>query len=88
MAFFDGLTFFIALTIGLIPAIFFGIKGIKSKTYILCFSLVMIFAIFLPEPIELLYLFVYIFIEWHIIALFQLLNKKFGKNQSFLLHSI
>lgn len=88
MAFFDGLNFFIALTIGLIPAIFFGIKGIKSKTYILCFSLAMIFAIFIPKPTELLYLFVYIFIEWHIIAIFQLLNKKFGKNKYVYYHAI
>ena len=71
MSFYNGLMFFIVLVIGLIPAVILGVKEKKLKTYIMFFSLLLIYLIYKESPIELFYLLIYIFVEWHVIALYQ-----------------
>lgn len=81
MNFFDGLYFFIVLVIGLIPAIVLGIREKKIEKYLLAFSIVMVLAVLIKQPQELFYLVLYVFMQWHVITLFQLLNRKFPKNR-------
>lgn len=80
MAFYDGLSFFIALIVGCIPAIILGLKEKSNEKYLLAFSLVMILMIFRDDPVRLGYLAMYVFLEWTVIALFQFLRKNYGKN--------
>ena len=78
MSFYNGLIFFIVLVIGLIPAVILGVKEKKLKTYIMFFSLLLIYLIYKESPIELFYLLIYIFVEWHVIALYQWSRTRFG----------
>lgn len=80
MSFYDGLSFFIVLVIGLIPAAVLGLKEKTLKYYTLFLSILFIFMILKEQPLELLYLLVYLFIEWHVIAVYQWTIRKFGKN--------
>lgn len=88
MDFFDGLTFFIALFIGAIPAVILGIREKKIAGYLLCFSLLMVFSIYSKNPRTLLFLLLYIFIEWHIISIFQYILKKRGKSKAVFHHAV
>lgn len=71
MSFYNGLLFFIILFIGLIPAIVMGFREKRLKIYTMLFSLVMLYLVYRESPMELFYLLCYIFIEWHIIAVYQ-----------------
>ena len=88
MSFYNGLMFFIVLVIGLIPAVILGVKEKKLKTYIMFFSLLLIYLIYKESPIELFYLLIYIFVEWHVIALYQWSRTRFGAVKSFYYHAI
>lgn len=88
MAFYDGISFFIILLLGCIPAVILGLKERPIRNYLLAFSLLIIALICGQEPIGLLYLAAYIFLEWHVIAVFQLLRKRWGKNQIVFYHAI
>ena len=80
MSFYDGISFFIILVLGFIPAIILGIKQKSQKNYILLFSIAVILLIFREMPIQLLYFVLYLFIEWHIIAVYQWTLNKWGKS--------
>ncbi len=80
MGFYDGLSFFIALTIGLIPAVILGLLEKSREKYIMFFSLVMIFLIYKQDINSFLYFIAYIFLEISIIAIYQQLHNKYGKN--------
>ena len=79
MGFYDGLTFFIALFIGCIPAVILGFAQKNREKYILFFSLVMAYLIYKEDPKGLLYLITYIFLETTIIQLYQASRKEWGK---------
>lgn len=88
MSFYDGLTFFIVLVLGAIPAIVLGLREKRIGIYTLLFSLVLIFAIYRQTPIELFYLFCYSFFVWHLIALYQYSLRYFGKRKALCFHAI
>lgn len=89
MSFYDGLSFFILLFLVCIPAVILGILGKSNRLYLLGLSLlVVIWVLFVTDPIQILYLSVYLLFEWHIIALFQSLRKKYGKNKVLYFHAI
>lgn len=88
MSFYNGLTFFIILFVGLIPAVVMGVRQKSLKKYTLFLSLVILYLVERDTPIELFYLFVYIFIEWHIIAIYQWSRKQFGKVKAIYHHAI
>lgn len=81
MSFYDGLSFFIMLGIGCIPAVILGIREKSSKNYILILSLIFIFLVFRNTPLSFLYFIVYMFLEWHVIAIYQWTRRKWGKNK-------
>ena len=60
--FYNGLTFFIVLTLGLIPAVILGVKQKSLKKYTAFLSLIMIYLIYRENPKELVYLFLYVFL--------------------------
>lgn len=86
MAFYDGLFFFIILGIVCIPAVILGIKEKNRKNYILFLSLVFAFWIFRDDTINLIYFTVYLFLEWHVIAVYQWSLRRSGKNRSIYMH--
>ena len=88
MSFYDGVMFFIVLIIGLIPAAVLGVKEKNLKTYTMFFSLVLIYLIYKESPIELFYLVIYIFVEWHIIAIYQWSRRRFGAVKIFYYHAL
>lgn len=88
MSFYNGLLFFIIVFIGFIPVIVMGLWEKRLKVYTMFFSLAMLYLIYRESPIELLYLLCYIFIEWHIIALYQRSKKHFGDNKPVYRHAM
>lgn len=86
MSFYDGLAFFIVLGIGCIPAIVLGIREKSAKNYILLLSLVFVVLIFKDTPVNFLYFIVYMFWEWHVIAVYQWTLGKWGKNKALYHH--
>lgn len=88
MSFFDGVTFFIILLIGCVPAIILGMNGKRIGNYTMIFSMGIILIIYKQEPLELFYFFLYIFLEWHLVALYQLSLRKFGKNKAIFYHAV
>lgn len=88
MAFYSGIIFFIILVVALVPAIIMGLKEKKLKSYTMFLSLFMIYLIYRESPIELFYLFVYIFIEWHVIALYQWSRQRYGAVPSLYRHAV
>lgn len=88
MSFYDGLTFFIVLTLGSLPAIILGMTERRIGIYTLIFSMGMIFAIYRKTPLELFYLLVYLFLMWHLIALYQYSLHRFGKKRAVCFHAV
>lgn len=88
MSFYDGLVFFIILVLGCIPAVVLGLKEKRIGNYTLLFSLILIFMIYRQNIIELLYLCVYIFFVWHLIAIYQYSIRHFGKKKAVCLHAV
>lgn len=88
MSFYDGLYFFIVLFLGCIPAVILGIKGKRIGNYGIAFSIGIIFVIYRKEPLELFYLLLYIFLEWHLIRLYQYSLRKFGRNKEIFHHAV
>jgi membrane protein involved in D-alanine export len=88
MTLYEGLNFFIVLFLGCIPAVVLQLCEKSAKKYILFFSLLMVFLVYREDPISLLYIAVYIFLEWHVIAIFQILRKKYGKNPVIYYHAL
>ncbi len=88
MTFFGDLTFFFYLILGMIPAAILGYFQKNRRFYILSFSLLMVFGIYKSSLKELVYLGAFVFLEWHVIVLFQWLLKKYGKNQAMFHHFV
>lgn len=88
MSFYNGLLFFIVLFIGLVPAIVMGFQKKRLKVYTMFLSLAMLYLVYRESPIELLYLLCYIFVEWHIIAVYQWSRKHFGENKAIYRHAL
>lgn len=88
MSFYGGLTFFIILLLGCIPAVILGIKEKRIGNYAAVFSAVLIFMVYKEEPAELFYLILYILVEWHLIVLFQWSVRRFGKVQVVFHHAV
>ncbi len=86
MAFYDGLFFFIVLGIVCIPAVFLGIWEKDRKNYILFLSLIFAFWVFRGTGIEFVYFIAYLFLEWHLIAIYQWSLRRFGKSRSIYVH--
>lgn len=80
MAFYDGLIFFIVLSVGLIPAVILRIREKHINNYLLALTFLMIFLVFWSEPIQLVYLLVYLLFEWNLLLIFQWYLQKYGKN--------
>jgi len=88
VAFYDGLMFFIILFIGMIPAIVLQIQGNRISNYILVFTIFIIYLALRSEPIQMVYLFVYLLFEWHLLAGFQWYIQKYGRNPHIFHHFI
>lgn len=88
MSFYDGLSFFILLGLCLIPSVILGLKEKSQKYYIAALSVFFILTIFKSEPLSLLYLIAYLFLEWHLIALYQWSIRKFGKSKPIFHHAV
>lgn len=88
MSFFGDLKFFIYLIIALIPAIILGIRQKKIKKYTIVLTILFIFLIIGNDLEQLVYLLLYGFIELHVVKVYCLLRKKFGKNKTAYFHSI
>ena len=88
MGFYDGLNFFIVLILGCIPAVILGLREKSIKNYLLIFSLLMILLIYTEDPINLVCLIGYIFLEWHVIIIFQHLRRTQGKNKFIFYHAV
>lgn len=86
MTFYDGLYFFIILGIVCIPAVVLGIKERNQKDYILFLSLVFVFWVFWDEIPNLIHFIIYLFLEWHVIAIYQWSLHRFGKNRRIYIH--
>ena len=82
MSFYDGLAFFIVLLLGCIPAIILGMMDT------ILFSIGIIFIIYRETPLELFYLLLYLFLEWHLIALYQYSLRRFGRNKEIFHHAV
>lgn len=80
MNFFEGLSFFITLFAGLIPAFFLGVKEKTIKYYALGFSIFFIYLICSKSLSGLLYLLLFFVLEWYVVKIFMYLRQKFGKN--------
>ncbi len=88
MSFYNGLTFFIVLVLGCMPAVVLGLKEKRIGNYTLAFSLVLIFAIYRMTPGELFYLILYVFFIWHLIVLYQYSLRRFGKIKAIYFHTL
>ncbi len=88
MSFYDGLTFFIVLVLGSVPAVVLGFREKRIGNYTLLFSLVLIFIIYRKNPMELFYLLLYLFLVWHLIALYQYSLRRFGKRKAICFHAV
>lgn len=88
MSFYDGLAFFILLSLGCIPAIILGMKEKRIGNYTILFSIGIIFIIYRETPLELFYLLLYLFLEWHLIALYQYSLRRFGRNKEIFHHAV
>lgn len=88
MSFYDGLTFFIVLVLGCIPAAILGLKEKRIGNYTLLFSIWIIFTIYCKMPAELLYLVLYVFFIWHLIALYQYSLRRFGRIKAVCFHVV
>lgn len=88
MSFFGDLKFFIYLIIALIPAIILGIRQKKIKKYTIILTIFFILLIIGNDLEQLVYLLLYGFIELHVVKVYCLLRKKFGKNKTAYFHSI
>ena len=88
MAFYDGLFFFVILLLGCIPAVILGLRQKPIEKYLLAFSLLMIFLIYSGDVTNLLYLIAFVFIEWHVIMVFQYLRKTHGKSKTIFFHAV
>ena len=88
MSFYDGLAFFIVLLLGCIPAIILGMKEKRIGNYTILFSIGIIFIIYRETPLELFYLLLYLFLEWHLIALYQYSLRRFGRNKEIFHHEV
>lgn len=86
MGFYDGLFFFIVLGIACIPAFILGIKEKNQKNYILILSLIFVFWALWNNVIELVCFFVWLFLEWHVIAVYQWTLRRFGKSRAVYIH--
>ncbi len=88
MSFYDGLAFFIVLLLGCIPAVILGMKEKRIGNYTVLFSIGIIFIIYGETPLELFYLFLYLFLEWHLIVLYQYSLLRFGRNKDIFHHAV
>ena len=82
MNFFEGLTFFITLFVGLIPAFILGVKEKSIRYYALGFSIFFLYMICRSNMSGFLYLIAFYILEWYVIRIYLLLRKKYGKNKS------
>ena len=88
MSFFGDFKFFIYLFIALIPAIILGIKEKKIKYYSIMLTIFFIAIIVGNDIKQLMYLLLYAFVELHIIKIYMLLRRKYGKNRAIYMHAI
>lgn len=86
MFLYDGLFFFIMLGIGCIPAIVLGIREKDRRICILCLSLAFSFLAYRNAFASCIYFVVYLFWEWHVIAIYQWTIRRFGKNKNIYVH--
>lgn len=78
MSFFDGINFWIATILLLIPAIYLGINEKKNNLYILVISLFFVISIYSKKVFPLLYLIIFVIYQFYLIKLF--INWKNSKN--------
>lgn len=88
MSFYSGLTFFIILLLGCIPAVLLGMREKKIGNYAAVFSGMIIFLVYREHPSELFYLCVYLILECHLITLYQWSIRRFGKIQAVFRHAV
>lgn len=82
MNFYEGLSFFIVLFIGLIPAFILGIKEKSIRYYALGFSILFITLICSKSTIGFIYLVVFFVLEWYVIQVYFYLRKTYGKKKA------
>ena len=88
MSFYDGLIFFIVLFLGCIPAVILGMTEKRIGNYTILFSVGIIFIIYRNSSLELFYLLLYLFLEWHLIVLHQYSMHRYGRNKTIFYHAL
>ena len=88
MSFFGDLKFFIYLIFALIPAIVLGIKEKKIKYYSIVLTIFFVALILNNDYKQIFFLLTYAFIQLHIVKIYLLLRKKYGKKKSIYMHAI
>lgn len=81
MSFFEHWQFFVCLILLLIPAVILGILEKTLKHYAFAVSLFFLICIFGQEPMQMLYLVIFFFLEWGIVKGFLLAYKKNGRQE-------
>lgn len=80
MNFYEGLSFFIVLFIGLIPAFILGVKEKSIRYYALGLSIFFLYFICSSNISGFLYLILFFVLEWYVIKVFLYVRKRYGKN--------
>lgn len=88
MSFYDSLLFFMVLIIALTPAFIIGIMEKRKKLYIVFISVAMIVLVYKDTPSELLYLGAFTFLEWHIIAIYQWILRRYEAVKAVFHHAV
>lgn len=88
MSFYDGLYFFVVLVLGCVPAIILGLKEKPIERYLFVFSFLMICLVYTKDIMSLIYLCVFVFMEWHVIVVFQYFRRREGKNKVLFYHAV
>ena len=88
MNLYGNLTFFICLLFALIPAIILGIREKRIKYYSIALTILFILLALGNDIKQLVFLLLYALIELHIIKIYLILRKKYGKNRTIYIHAL
>lgn len=88
MTIFGSLKFFIDLVLLLIPAIILGICQKSMKLYRIFASIVIIILVIGSDTKQLVFITLFYFIQLHLVKIYLLLRKKFGRNEAIYLHFV
>ena len=88
MSFFSGYTFFVYLSVLLLPAIILGVLGKSLRWYRVVISAIFIYAVYKDTPKQLLYLVFYVLIATYLVKIYAFLRQKYGRNKYIYGHAV